>query len=668
MRIGIDTGGTFTDCVYVRGREIHIRKVFSTPRDPSLAIVSALDEILDERLPAALELTHGTTVGTNALLERKGARVVLLTTAGFEDVLAIGRQNRPSLYNFFGDVDPPLVPSERRLGVRERIGSDGRVVIALSSRELRNVLDRVRDLRPEAIAICLLFSFGNPRHERQLERALKRLRVPLSVSHKILPEFREYERTSTVSVNAYLAPRMGRYLGELNRAIRGHGQRRSELRVMQSSGGVISSAQAAHEPVRTILSGPAGGVVGAQYIARLAGFERIITFDMGGTSTDVAAIERELETTREGKVAGLPLAVPMLDIHSVGAGGGSIARFDRAGSLRVGPESAGADPGPIGYGRGTEPTVTDAHLILGHLDPDSFLGGEMRLDEARTREHFERILRRERLPRLGTVEAFARGILTVANATMEKAIRVISIERGHDPRDYTLVCFGGAGGLHACELARALSIPRVLVPRFPGALSALGLLRSDVIKDYSRTVMLTVPQGDRRWLKQLEREYRALEDRGLREMRREGFSGLRLCRQRWADLRYVGQGYELTVPFSRDFLAAFHARHRERYGYADPARAVEVVTVRVRFRGITEKPALARLRAGSRSPRAAKVKRRRVYFGAQAFETLFYDREKLRPRNHIDGPAVIVEYSATTLVPPGFTATVDDYGNLVIRS
>lgn len=668
MRIGIDTGGTFTDCVYLRGHQIHIRKVFSTPQDPSRAILSVLEEILEQRFPEALELTHGTTVGTNTLLERTGARVALLTTAGFEDVLAIGRQNRPSLYNFLVETDPPLVPEEGRLGVRERVGSDGRVVLPLSRHELHAVLRRVRRLRPEAVAICLLFSFANARHERQLEHALKRLGVPLSVSHKILPEFREFERTSTVTVNAYLAPRMGRYLGALDRVIRGRLSGGTELRVMQSSGGVISSAQAAREPVRTILSGPAGGVVGARYVAELAGFDRIITFDMGGTSTDVAAIERELETTGEGRVAGLPLAVPMLDIHSVGAGGGSMARFDRAGSLRVGPESAGADPGPICYGRGVEPTVTDAHLLLGHLDPDWFLGGEMRLDEARTRREFQQVLRRVRPPGLNSVEAFARGILTVANTTMEKAIRVISIERGHDPRDYTLVCFGGAGGLHACELARALSIPRVLVPRFPGALSALGLLRSGVIKDYSRTVMLAVPEGDKRWLAQLEREFRALELRGQIEMKAEGFTRARRRSERSLDLRYVGQGYELTVPFVRDFLAAFHARHRERYGYADPARAVEVVTVRLRFHGLTEKPALARQRAGGSSPGAAEVKRRRVYFGSRALETGFYDREKLRPRNRIGGPAVIVEYSATTLVPPGFVATVDDYGNLVIRA
>lgn len=663
MRIGVDTGGTFTDCVYLRDGHLEILKVFSTPANPARAIPAALEAI--GARAGALELLHGTTVGTNALLECRGGRIALVTTAGFEDVLVIGRQARPELYNFFVSRPPALVPAERRLGIAERVGPRGEVLVALRSAELRRLRAQVARLRPQAVAVSLLFSFANPAHERRVARALRGLGVPVSLSHEILPEFREYERTATVTANAYLLPVMSRYLGEVAGVIRRG--RRTRVQVMQSNGGTVSARVAASQPVRTLLSGPAGGVVGARAVAARAGLEQIISFDMGGTSTDVALLAGALTTTSENQVAGVPVAVPMLDIHTVGAGGGSLAWFDRGGALRVGPQSAGADPGPICYGRGREPTVTDAHVVLGRLDPDQFLGGQCQLDAARTRVYMEKFLRGAR--GLGSIEALAAGMVAVANATMERAIRVISVERGHDPRDFALVAFGGAGGLHACELAEALGIPRVLVPKFPGALSALGILFSDVLKDYSRTVLLPVEAGRLAELRtRLARGFNGLERTARAELRREGFPLKQQRLQRQLDLRYRGQAFELTVPAGRDCFRAFHRAHERRYGYGDPQRALEIVNVRLRAVGVVQKPPVRRLPVSDpRPPAAAHFKRAPVYFAGRRQPTDFYIRERLQPGNRIAGPAVIAEYSATTAVPPGWRARVDTYENLLLE-
>ena len=663
MRIAIDTGGTFTDCVYLRSGRLEILKVFSTPANPARAIAQAVDTVRERlKVNSPVELLHGTTVGTNALLERRGGRVALVTTEGFEDVLVIGRQARPELYNFFVQKPPPLVPAARRLGLRERISADGRALVPLTPAALARLRRAVRRLRPQAVAICLLFSYLNPSHERHVARALRALGVPVSVSHEILPEFREFERTSTVAVNAYLIPVVGRYLAEVERVA----GRRGRVLVMQSSGGTVSARVASTQPVRTLLSGPAGGVVGAQAVAERGGFTRIISFDMGGTSTDVALLSGALATTNEGSVGGVPVAVPMLDIHTVGAGGGSLAWFDPGGALRVGPQSAGADPGPICYGRGRQPTVTDAHLLLGRLDPHQFLGGQWRLDAERTHRFSREFLRHA--PGLRNLEALASGIVAVANATMERAIRVISIERGHDPREFALVAFGGAGGLHACDLAVALGIPRVLVPKFPGALSALGILASDVVKDYSRTVLW--PVADPRALKsKLDSAFRRLERSARTELAREGFSPVRQHLLPQLDLRYRGQAFELTVPYSRDFVRAFHRAHSRRYGYSDSARAIEVVNVRLRALGLTDKPAVRAARsAGARPAADALFKRARACFDGRWVNTSFYIRERLRPGNRLAGPAVIAEYSGTTVLPPRWRAHVDAYENLVLEA
>jgi N-methylhydantoinase A len=651
MRIAVDTGGTFTDCVYLRDGKLHVLKVFSTPSDPAAAIMDGLRKISPGDKP---EVRHGTTVGTNALLERKGARVAFVTTEGFEDTIAIGRQARARLYDWFMIPDPPLVPPELRFGAAERCSATGEILASPGALDLQKLSDAIAAAQPEAVAVSLLFSFANPRNEDALAAALKKLGVPLSLSHQILPEFREYERASTVVVNAYLAPKMGGYITGLQEAL-DQEFAGGRLQVMQSSGGIMSARAAAEEPVRTVLSGPAGGVVGAYEVARLAGFDRIIGFDMGGTSTDVALVDggEGLRTTNESFISGLPISVPMLDIHTVGAGGGSLACFDAGGALRVGPQSAGAEPGPCCYGRGTEPTVTDANLLLGRLDPEFFLGGDISLDEARARQYLE-----QAKGPLALVEEFAAGILRLSEAAMEKAIRVISVERGHDPREFTLVSFGGAGPLHACTLARALRIPRVLVPQMPGALSALGILMSDVVKDYSRTVMVGADAAT------LARHFRELQQRGEKEMRAEGLKAVATL---FADVRYAGQGFELTVPFGRDFVKSFHRAHRRRYGYADEHRRVQVVNVRVRMIASCGRIPFPKKKLTRGAGKQALLKHRRVIFDGRASNTPVYQRADLRPGDRFAGPAIVVEYSATTVLPPGCRAQVDERENIVIE-
>ena len=647
-------------------------KVFSTPSDPSKAIVEALEKIS----PAdPVILLHGTTVGTNTLLQRKGARVGLVTTAGFEDAIEIGRQARPKLYDFFFDRVEPLVPADLRMGLNERTASNGEILQAPSPQDLQSLGEKLRHKNPEAIAISLLFSFANSKNEKAVAGALKNLGLPISVSHQILPEFREYERTSTVVVNAYLQPVMQRYLESLERRAGSSGRSgasQSRIFVMQSSGGITGLGSAAREPVRTVLSGPAGGVVGAVGIARRSGFDRIISFDMGGTSTDVALVDRAIRASGQAEIAGLPVGVPMLDIHTVGAGGGSIARFDAGGALRVGPESAGADPGPICYGRGVQPTVTDANLLLGRLQAQRFLGGDFPLDLQRTRRLLAEWLSRHAATL--TPERFAAGILRVVNSTMEKAIRVVSIERGHDPREFTLAAFGGAGGLHACELADALSIPRVMIPALPGALSVFGILVSDIVKDYSRTVLWRVavklPE------KQIDKEFAALQHRAERDFRDEDWSG-KITYQRSVDVRYQGQGYELNIPYTRNLIADFRHEHQQRYGHSYPDRDVELVTLRLRSIIKASQGRMSTIttnRVGTAAPsRPGRAKlggalnRAPVLFAGKKLTAAIQSRDSLQPGIKYAGPAVITEYSATTVVPPGKRFWLDKWGNLLIQ-
>ncbi len=688
LRVAIDTGGTFTDCVWTdESGRLRLLKVFSTPADPSQAIAEGLARIFAQpaahapagatsksarantsKSTAGLVLLHGTTVGTNTLLQRKGARIALVTTSGFEDAIEIGRQHRPRLYDFFFERVEPLVARDMRFGVDERIDSEGKILEPLVPEKLSELVTRLQTRSPEAIAVCLLFSFANPVHEAAIAGALAAFGVPLSVSHQILPEFREYERTSTVVVNAYLQPVMERYLRNLeHRTLDSLGSRshsdKARVFVMQSSGGITSLDAAAREPVRTVLSGPAGGIVGAATMAQRSRLDRIITFDMGGTSTDVALVERTIRTASQSEVAGFPVGVPMLDIHTVGAGGGSLARFDAGGALRVGPESAGADPGPICYGRGTQPTVTDANLLLGRLPASRFLGGEFTLDAERTRRITAEWLKRQGVRM--TLDELATGIVRVVNANMEKAIRVVSIERGYDPREFALVAFGGAGGMHACGLASALSIPTVIVPALPGALSAFGILVSDVVKDYSRTVLWRV--SARLPFPQLAQEFSRLEHRAEQDFRREAWQG-RLNHVRSVDVRYRGQGYELNIPLSPRLLLDFHAEHKRRYGYAQTEREVELVTLRLRTTMRSPQVKLARqnVAKGGNPWRAKAADVSRVFFAGKKHRTPVRRREELSAGTSYQGPAIVTEYSATTVVPPGATFRLDRSGNLLI--
>ncbi len=653
LRVGVDTGGTFTDFVFVKDGQVQLFKLPSTPEDPSLAIRDGL-----ARIGAAVDVVHGTTVGTNTLLQRRGARMALITTRGFEDVLVIGRQARPELYNLNAIKPPPLVDDELRFGVGERVVASGEVLEALDDSELPDLVETLKQAGVESVAISLLFSFLHPEHEERIASSLASLGVPLSISSRILPEYREYERTSTVVINAYLQPLMGRYLKRLK-------DETANLRVMQSSGGSISAEVAAEEPVRTILSGPSGGVVGALRAARSAGIKNVITFDMGGTSTDVALCDSgAIRTTNEAVVAGLPVAVSVMDIHTVGAGGGSIARVDEGGSLRVGPESAGADPGPACYGRSTLPTVTDAHVVLGHFGGAGLLGGEFKLDEARARAALGQLA--EDLSRVTgkrvSVIAAAEGVVSVANTNMERALRHISVERGHDPRQFALLPFGGAGGLHAVELARALRIPTIIMPIAPGALSAVGVLVADVVKDQSRTVMFGHNAKD---LAKLPQVFRQMEREAAAVLRREGFPVSKQRHERALAMRYRGQSFELLITKTNGNIAvAFHRAHRERYGYAQEQSEIEIVSARLRSIGLVDRLLMRKIRVKKGVAKPNNITN--FYLGGRKTSVGVYKRDALDGGVKLRTPCIVTEYSATTLIPADVTAKVDQFGNILI--
>lgn len=654
IRVGVDTGGTFTDFVFEQDGQIQLLKIPSTPSDPSLAIQQGLTRIGHRDV----EVVHGTTVGTNALLQRRGARTALITTKGFEDVLVIGRQARPELYNLNAVKPPPLVTDDLRFGVTERVVASGEVLQPLDENNLANLVDKLKRAEVESVAISLLFSFLHPQHEELIAKAIGALGLPISISSRILPEYREYERTSTVVINAYLQPLMGRYLKRLKSDF--------HLRVMQSSGGSISAEMAAVEPVRTILSGPSGGVVGALRAARTARLQNIITFDMGGTSTDVALCDGgAIRTTNEATVAGLPVAVSVMDIHTVGAGGGSIARVDEGGSLRVGPESAGADPGPACYGRSTLPTVTDAHVVLGHFGGGGLLGGEFKLDTARAREAIKQLasdLSRASGQHCSVMEA-AEGVLAVANTNMERALRHISVERGHDPRQFALLPFGGAGGLHAVELARALRIPTVIAPTAPGALSAVGVMVADVIKDQSRTVMFS---NEPKQLARLGKVFAEMEREATSLLRSEGFPRDKQRHERALAMRYRGQSFELEIRSTTgDIAAKFHRAHRERYGYAQEKSEIEIVSARLRSFGLVPKLRVAKI-ASSRGT-AKPDSHMTAYFAGRKLNVGIYKRDELRGGVRLKTPCIVTEYSATTLIPADAKARVDQFGNILIE-
>lgn len=641
MRIGVDAGGTFTDFIVCHDDgTIETFKLRSNPRSPASVILSGIEQAAGSRKMQAgkAEVIHGSTVATNALLERKGARTALVTTAGFEDVIHIGRQNRAELYNLRPQPRIPIVARTMCFGLRERTYYDGVIAERPSAGEIAKVEAMLRRAGVESIAICFLHAYRDPKNERQVATALRDLGY-VCASHEICPEFREYERSSTTLINAYVGPLMDRYLGELE------GGKRYSISILQSNGGVMSATEARRNAVRTVLSGPAGGVIGAVETARISRFSRILGFDMGGTSTDVSLCDGQARETMEASIDGFPVRVPMLDIHTVGAGGGSIARVDEGGLLRVGPQSAGADPGPACYGIGTRPTVTDAHVVLGRIAADQLVGGEMHLDVDRAAAAVDTVARQLKISRIAAAE----GILRVANANMERAIRLVSVERGHDPRDFALVAFGGCGGLHACEIAAELGIQTVLVPEYAGALSALGMLMADHVRDYAAGVLNA---GN------LEREFARLERTARKQL-----PGADLIRT--ADIRYAGQSYELTVTWSpRDPAEAFHREHQRLYGYANPGHAVEIVTVRVRARIAVKKPSFKSRRGSSTSTKPAI---RRIHCNGRWCDAKVWGRRSL-PAQALRGPALVLDYGSTTLIPSGWTFALDKAGTLRITS
>lgn len=643
--VAVDTGGTFTDLLALDGGALRRLKVPSTPDDPSRAVLDGLRQLFGGR-ERPFALLHGTTVATNALLERKGARVGLVANRGFEDVLEIGRQNRPQLYALVGTRKPPLAARDDRVGVGGRLDAQGAELAPLDDAELAGLAAWAAEF--DALAVCLLHSYANSAHEEAVAAVLARAGKPVSVSSRILPEFREYERTSTTVVNAYVAPLVSGYLARIEE--QGGAER---VRIMGSNGGAVPLARAAKEPVRTVLSGPAGGVVGAADAARRSGFDRIVAFDMGGTSTDVSICPGEMLATREFAVDGQPVAIPVLDIHTVGAGGGSIARLDAGGALKVGPESAGAVPGPACYGRGGDAlTVTDAHVWLGRLPAERFLGGTARLDRDVIKPALARIA-----DGLGTsLEAAAEGVVAVADSAMERALRVISVERGYDPKDFCLVSFGGAGGLHAAELASRIGVASALAPPDPGLLSAYGMLVAPVAREASRTVLGRPAES-------LEPLFEELRRTAVEELLAEGCPPGAVRVSETVDARYAGQSFELRVP-ADGWAEAFHAAHAQRYGYERRDARVEAVTLRAVAEAPPPEVSLAGPPRGKAPPEPSPTT---VRSSAGSNTADLYARDSLCAGAEIAGPAVVAEYSGTTWIPGGWTCTVLDTGSLLLQ-
>jgi len=673
--VGVDVGGTFTDfCAFdvERGQE-RVFKTPSTPDDPAEAILSglvALQNISAISTDDISRFAHGTTVATNALLQRKGATVALITTEGFRDLLEIGRQIRPKLYDFKADNPPPLVPRQNRYELAERIGAQGQVVRALEEGAIDDAIEQVRRSGAESCAVGLLFAFLNPEHERLVGAALqeKLPDVLISLSSAVQPEFREFERLSTTVLNAYLQPLVTRYMERLRSGLALLAPK-AAIGINQSSGGLMSIQRAGAFPVRTALSGPAAGAVGAVHTAALAGWKNIITLDMGGTSADVCLIRNgDAGIAYNQMIAEFPVRLPMVDINTVGAGGGSIAWFDRDGLMKVGPVSAGAAPGPACYGKGgTEPTVSDANLVLGRLSPGGLLGGEMALDLEAARESLRPASKRLDFG----VEKTAHGVLGIVVSNMVRAIRAISVERGHDPREFALMAFGGAGPLHAIDVARALKMKEVIVPAAPGILCAQGLVVSDLKEDFVISGRIVADAVGMRTtadhvtkLKELAVSWFAEEK--IEETQRE----LRLS----FDMRYVGQNYELNVVLDEistnfddaDLKRRFFVVHEMNYGYFNPDDPVEIVNFRLTALGRLPLPEYAPVHE-THAP-VAPLGERMVYFEAEeAVEAALYDRTSLQPGQTIAGPAVIDQLDSTTLVYPGDTARVDHAHNIIIE-
>ena len=688
-RLGIDIGGTFTDLVMLNETtgDLQQVKLPSTPKDPSIAFMNVVRRALEraEVAPEAIRyLVHGTTVATNTIIEGKGAKAALITTEGFRDVLEIARQIRPRLYDIFCEKPKPIIPRYLCYGVPERMDFAGKVLQPLREEEVRAVARKIREEEVEAVAVCLLHSYVNPKHEKQIGSILKE-ELPgvfISLSSDLCPEMREYFRASTTVINAVEMPIVSRYLDLLEGRLSDLGVRVT-LNLMASAGGIISSHMSRREPVHLIESGPAAGVIAANHLASLSGIKNLIGFDMGGTTAKASLVQGGVpkvapqfevgaQAASESRGAGYPVRTPVLDLVEIGAGGGSIAWVDPGGGLRVGPRSAGADPGPACYGRGgEEPTITDANLVLGRLNPDYFLGGEFKLYPEKAEAAIQKLGQKLGM---SVIEA-ASGIIEIANANMIGALRLVSVQRGLDPREFVLVAFGGAGPVHANALARELYIPTVLVPMGPGVTTALGLLVSDIRHDYSKSYLRPTRELD---LGQVNRMFTEMEDQGRGVLVAEGVEPGKMRFIRYLDIRYIGQSYELKIEAPEKELtpadisgieAAFLREHERAYGYAARSEPTEVVSLRVAAIGSIKRPRMRQVQSGKHDSSAARKGQREIYFAESGgMQTCFvYDRAKLQSGNQIEGPAVVEEVDSTTVVHPGYRATVDVHGNLLIQ-
>jgi len=675
-RVTVDTGGTFSDFVYLDEATgaVTIAKVASTPDDPSRAIIQGVEGLLAQGVaPEDIAFfCHGTTVGTNALLEGKGARTGLLVTEGFRGIYPVGEQSRPygpAIFDVMFDKPEPLVPQSRTGEVAERIDFRGTVLRPLEEAALRATVRTLKAERVESIAVCLLFSFLHPAHEQRVRDIIAE-EIPgcsVSLSAEVLPQIREYFRLSTTVMNAYLQPILARYIAHLDARLAAARVTTRQKYIMQSNGGMATFSAAARKAVTTVLSGPAGGVTAGAYACRMTGLPNLITFDMGGTSCDVALVrDGDPSVASRGKIEGRDLAVPMMDINTVSAGGGTIARVDRFGTLQVGPDSAGATPGPACYGRGgAEPNITDCNLLLGLLSPDNFLGGRMRLDAAAARSAVET---RVAGPLAMDVEAAAEGIVRIIDVKMAEAIKAISTMRGHDLREFMLLAFGGAGPVHAARIARDLGMAGVIVPLYPGVYSAIGLMMSDVKHDHVQSKMdaiAALAPGD------VAAMFARLTAQAVAELRADGFGEAQIGLQRSVDMRYAGQGYEITIPCDpvddlAQLRAAFDARHQAMFGHGAPDEPVEIVSYRVRGIGKVPPVEMPRFARAGATLADALRETRRVRFDGETIACPVYQREKLDVGLRVPGPAVLDQLDCTTVICPGQVARVDEWKNLIV--
>lgn len=661
MKLGIDTGGTFTDFILQTSDGFKTYKVASSPEDPSIAILKGLrhffpDPSSDElfTLPPDLEIIHGTTVGTNAFIERKGAKTLLLTTKGFEDILFIGRQNRKFLYDLNLKRSPVIISRSLVVGITERINAEGEVEKSIDTGIGAELHQFCKDNAIESAAVCFLHSYLNPDHENEISSELCKLSLPVTLSSQLLPEFREYERVSTTLINAYLAPVISSYINRLVYQLR-----KNSLYIQQSNGGILPAEGIADRAVHTVLSGPAGGVHGAFRLAREMGIEKIITFDMGGTSTDVSLCDKAPTLTRDYTLDDYPIRIQVMDIHTVGAGGGSIASIDAGGLLHVGPESAGADPGPVCYGTGDRLTVTDANLFLGRLLPDKFLGGEMVLHPDKVQDKMQDFARSLDIP---PVEA-AMGIIRIVNIGMVKAIRAVSLERGYDPKEFVLFSFGGASGLHCCELAVELGISKIIIPARAGILSAQGMVMSEPALDASRALFLS---GDGISHKVLKPAFAALEKQLAGQLYHLCAGGVSES-DCFLDLRYQGQSYEISISYEDDFEELFHKAHEHHFGYQLPDIPLELVSIRCTVKMKKTACQLPRQEKKQQDYIHQEEGRADICFQHGVESVPVYQRSKLSPGVVMQGPALIIDNYTTIFVPIHFQMTIDSLLNIILK-